>query len=244
MAAEIITIEYELKLLNGDQKRHVVRLDSATMALRNPPPVVLPEWTRLAFHQCSNCPLNPARHSHCPVAVGLVEVMESFKNGLSHEMADITIQAPHRTYVKKAPLQQAVSSLMGLHMASSGCPILDKLRPMVATHLPFASIEETLYRAVSMYLLAQYVRWKRGLTPDWELRDLVANYEAVSTVNAAFAKRILNINTLDANLNALVSLDCFAGMASISIAEDYLKDIEPLFEAYVQESPAADDLQA
>jgi hypothetical protein len=244
MEAETITIEYNLRLLNGDQKRHVVHLDGATMALRNLPPAVLPEWTRLAFHQCSNCPLNPDTHSHCPVAVGLVEVIESFKDGLSHEVAEVAIRTPHRTYVKKAPLQQAVSSLMGLHMASSGCPILDKLRPMVSTHLPFASIEETLYRAVSMYLLAQYVRSKRGLTPDWELRDLVANYEAVSLVNAAFVKRILNINTLDANLNALVSLDCFAGMASISIAEDYLKEIEPLFEAYVQEGPAANDSAA
>lgn len=244
MAADTVLIEYSLKLKSGEQKRHQIHLDSATMALRNPPPAALPEWTRLGFHQCSNCPLSAACHSHCPVAAGLVEVVDSFKNSLSHELVDVTVQTPQRTYAKRAPFQDVVRSLMGLHMAASGCPILDKLRPMVHTHLPFATMEETLYRAVSMYLTAQYVRWKKGLKPDWELRELVANYEAISIVNVAFGKRILSINTLDANLNALASLDCFAGMASLAIPENYLDEIEHLFEAYLKPVTSSKDCAA
>lgn len=235
MADDTITIEYSLSLENGGRKDHVVRLDGCSMALCNPPPASLPEWTKLTFFQCSNCPLNPAQHSHCPVAVGLVEVVESFKDCLSHEVVDVTVKTPNRTYHKRASFQETVSSLMGLHMASSGCPILDKLRPLVATHLPFASIEETLYRTVSMYLLAQFFRWKRGETPDWEMQELVANCENLAAVNVAFGKRILNINTSDANLNALVSLDCFSGLTGMSISRGFIdENLESLFGAYLK----------
>lgn len=233
MSDDTVTIEYSLSSDRGERKNHVVHLDGSTMSLRNPPPPALPEWTRLSFYQCPNCPLNPARHSHCPVAVGLVEVIESFKGCLSHEVVDVTVKTPNRAYHKRASFQEAVSSLMGLHMASSGCPILDKLRPLVATHLPFASVEETLYRTVSMYLLAQFFRWKRGETPDWEMRDLVANCEDLAAVNAAFGKRILNINSLDANLNALVSLDCFSGLTGMSISRGFIdENLEAWFEAH------------
>jgi len=239
MADGTIAIEYSLTLPNGEQKHHAVRLDTATMALRTNPVEPLPEWTQLGFHQCPNCPLKPSTHTHCPVAVGLVEVVESFKNCLSYEVVDVTIRTPNRSYQKRASMQEVVSSLMGLHMASGGCPILDKLRPMVATHLPFATIAETLYRTVSMYLLAQYFRSKRGQTPDWEMRELVVNCDDLTKVNVAFGKRILNINTSDASLNALVTLDCFAGLTGMSISENYIDEIETLFEAYLKQDPAS-----
>ena len=169
--------------------------------------------------------------------MGLVEVVESFKNRLSHEVVDVTIRTPNRSYQKRASMQEVVSSLMGLHMASGGCPILDKLRPMVATHLPFATIEETLYRTVSMYLLAQYFRSKRGQTPDWEMQDLVSDCEDYTMVNLAFGKRILNITTSDASLNALASLDCFAGLTGMSISQNFLDEMEILFAAYLKQVP-------
>jgi len=241
MADDSIAIEYQLTLPNGGQKRHVVHLDSASMALQSTAVEPLPEWTRLSFHQCPNCPLNPATHARCPVAVGLVEVVESFKDSVSHEIADVVVTTPHRSYRKSASLQEVVSSLMGLHMASGGCPILDKLRPMLSTHLPFATVEETLYRTASMYLLAQYFRWKKGLNPDWELADLIVTCEELIVVNVAFGKRILNMNTADASLNALVSLDCFAGITRMSISQSFMKEIEPLFGAYLKRTPPASD---
>lgn len=240
MADDTVEIEYLLTLPNGEEKRHVVQLDRSTKALRPKPVDPLPEWTRLGFHQCPNCPLDPAVHSRCPVAVGLVEVVESFKNSVSHDVADVVVTTPNRNYEKRVSLQMVVSSLMGLHMASAGCPILDKLRPMVSTHLPFATLEETLYRTVSMYLLAQYFRWKNGLEPDWQMQDLVSTCDDLTMVNIAFGKRILNINTADASLNALASLDCFAGMTGLSISQDFLEEIEPLFGVYLRKNPSSD----
>lgn len=239
MADDSIEIEYSVTLQSGEVKRHVVRLDCTTGALRTAERKALPAWTELGFHQCPNCPLNLSSHTHCPVAVGLVDVVESFKNCVSHEVVDATVKSANRTYQKRTSLQVVVASLMGLHMASGGCPLLDKLRPLVLTHLPFASLEETVYRTVSMYLLAQYFRWKRGLVPDWQMEDLVANCEGLTSVNIAFGKRILNINTSDANLNALVGLDCFSGMTGMSISQGFVDEsLEAMFEAYLK--PGAD----
>lgn len=245
MADDSIEIEYSVTLQSGEQKRLVVRLNSATGVLRTAEKESLPAWTELGFHQCPNCPLNQSTHTHCPVAVGLVDVVELFKNCVSHEVVDATVKTPNRTYQKRTSLQEVVGSLMGLHMASGGCPLLDKLRPLVITHLPFASVEETLYRTVSMYLLAQYFRWKRGLVPDWEMQDLVANCENLTAINVAFGKRILNINTCDANLNALVGLDCFSGMTGMSISRGFIdENLEALFEAYLKPDPAPDGKDA
>lgn len=235
MADDCMSIEYELTLSNGERKRHVVRLDRVTMGLVNRPAEPLPEWTRLGFHRCPNCPLNPSQHSRCPAAVALVEVVESFKNSISYEKADVVVRTPYRTYQKRASLQEVVTSLMGLYMVSSGCPILEKLRPMVFTHLPFATPEETFFRVISTYLLAQFFRQKKGLTPDWELDDLLTDCRNLNEVNATFGKRIMEINTADASLNALVSLDCFAGLTGMSISNDFFDDIEGFFAGYLRD---------
>lgn len=239
MPAQTVTLEYCFKLQTGAEKTFSVHLRSPSMELVPSARPPFPEWTRLGFHQCHGCPLKADEHPHCPVAVGLVDVIGYFSNGVSHDEADITIRGPVREYRKRAPLQHAVGSLIGLHMATGGCPILDKLRPMVYTHLPFATVEETLYRAISMYLLAQFLLAKRGNTPDWELRDLLKIYDGVSAVNRAFGVRIRNINTNDANINALVGLDCFAGLASMAISKDYLDEIEDMFGAYLHAPPPA-----
>ncbi len=233
MADEPVAIEYLLSLQNGVEQRYVVRLDAGTMALRFQPREPLPEWTRLSVKQCPNCPLDAAVHPRCPVAVGLVDIVEAFKNRVSHEVVEVTVVTSSRTYRKRVSLQEVVTSLMGLHMATGGCPILDKLRPMVATHLPFATAEEAVLRMVSTYLLAQHFRAERGLKPDWELQQLVADCEDINAVNTAFGQRLQSINTLDASLNALVSLDCFAGLTGMSISQNYLDEMEGLFEAYL-----------
>jgi len=233
----MITLEYLFKLSDGRQKTFAVRVSGSSLELAPSTSPPFPAWTRLGFHQCPGCPLKEEVYPHCPVAVGLIEAVEFFSNGVSHDEADITVRGPHREYRKRAPLQEAVSSLMGLHMVTSGCPVMDKLRPMAYTHLPFATMDETLYRAMSMYLLAQFLLARRGHKPDWELKGLVRIYDAVSAVNRAFGVRIRNINTNDANLNALAGLDCFAGSNSMSISREYLSVLEKMFGAYLSELP-------
>jgi len=236
MNDETVTIEYQFRLSSGVERTFTVRLKKPTFEIISVRQSVLPEWTKLTHHQCSNCPLDPQQHARCPIAANLVDVIEAFRDCLSTEEADITIRSESREYHKRSPVQYGVGSLMGLYMVVSGCPIMDKLRPMVYTHLPFATVEDTMFRAVSMYLLAQYFLSQHGKTPDWELEKLVRIYEDISVVNQSFARRLLSINPKDASLNALVGLDCFATATAFSIVQDSLREIEPLFRAYLEEN--------
>jgi hypothetical protein len=119
--------------------------------------------------------------------------------------------------------------MIGIYMVTSGCPILSNLKPMVRFHLPFASIEETIYRSASTYLLGQYFKMKKGLQPDWNLTGLAEIYKEIQKVNIGMAARIRSISPKDANINAIVELDVFAKELPDNIQED-LKRLAYLFE--------------
>src|SRR5476649_1737413 len=229
---DITTIEYEFALGNGEKKNFSVRLDKHSMQFIPENTTTVRQWTKLTHHQCPNCQLKPAQTYHCPIAANLVDVIESFKDSLSIEQADITIRSESREYHKRSTVQYGIGSMMGLYMVTSGCPVMDKLRPMVFTHLPFSSLEETLFRAISMYLLAQYFREQQGEKPDWKLENFTKIYEDIAQVNQSFTQRLLSINPRDASLNALVGLDCFATALGFSTVEENLKEFESLFRAY------------
>jgi len=234
MRAETLSVTYEFRFPAGPAKQFVLELQRPELDLVTPVPKPPPSWTQLTHHQCPNCPLTPETHPLCPVAVHLADVIEFFKDHFSTEEAEIVVRVESREYHKRAAVQQGVSSLMGLYMVTGGCPVMNKLRPLVHTHLPFATVKETMFRAVSMHLLAQYFLRKQGRRPDWQLKTLVQIYEEIRRVNSAFVRRLLSIQPKDASLNALVGLDCFATATAFSIAEDSLREIEPLFHAYLQ----------
>jgi len=234
MDQNTIVIEYRFRFEQGADKTFVVHLRKADLQLALNPTAHHPSWTRLEHCQCPNCPLEPGQVSHCPAATGMADLIDSFKDCLSTEPAEITVAVEAREYRKRAPIQYGVSALMGLLMATSGCPVMEKLRPMVHVHLPFATIEETMFRAVSMYLLGQFFRQQRQLDADWTMDHLVKIFEDVAEVNQAFSRRLVSINPKDASLNALANLDCFAMVTSFSITKDKLKELEPLFHAYLE----------
>ena len=232
---EFISFHYHLKFKNGEEKEFDVKLDSKTLDLICEPKEFYPIWTELSSNKCPNCPLIESQHSHCPVAKNVVDVIDFLKDIFSFEKVDMTISTARRNYFKNVPVQAAASSLIGIYMTTSGCPILDKLRPMVATHLPFASTKETIYRALSMYLLAQYILYKKGETPDWDMNHLSEIYEEINKVNGSFCKRLKQIDNIeDAALNAVVKLDCFAMSIGFALNEEMLSDLEPFFKAYLK----------
>ena len=211
-----------------------IALDAKTLEVVNQKPAAYPEWTALSCCKCVNCPLDEAEHPVCPVAANLVEVVGFFNESISYEEVSVQIETEERTFAKDTTVQKGVSSLLGILMVTSGCPVLDKLRPMVRFHLPFATPRETTYRAVAMYLMAQYFISRRGQEPDWELKDLVGLYGEVQKVNQGFGERLRQIAAEDASPNALIILDCFANYIVLSIDEDMLSDFEVLFDAYLE----------
>ena len=100
---------------------------------------LLPDWTRLDFHQCPNCPLTIEDHPHCPLSVRLVKLVTKFEDIVSHESLRFETRTPDRIVVKEATAQEGVSSLMGLIMATSGCLRTALFKPMSRFHLPMAN---------------------------------------------------------------------------------------------------------
>jgi hypothetical protein len=195
-----------------------------------------PSWTSLATHQCDHCTLNREEHAFCPAALSLVAVVEQCDRLLSYETVDVTVRTPERTFQKRTSVQKALSSLIGLQMATSGCPSLTLLKPMARFHLPFATREETLYRAASAYLLGQYYRNHNGNGCDLDLDGLRAAYQRIQHVNHSIAHRLRQISQSDANVNAIVLLDLFAQELSWSI-EERLHSLEYLFQDYLDPAP-------
>lgn len=228
------TLRYVFSLGNGVAKEFTIRLDRKSMTALTAAKKIYPEWTELSFHQCPTCPLNAQERQRCPIATNLVDVVEFFRDSLSYEETDVLVETEARGYTKRTTLQEGVSSIIGIYMVTSGCPVMDKLRPMVRTHLPFATVEETMYRVLSMYLLAQYFLAKRNHEPDWELKKLVNIYQDVESVNKHFRERLSAINVNDATVNALVNLNCFADFTAFAIEENRLDEIELLFQAYLE----------
>ena len=103
------------------------------------------------------------------------------------------------------------------------------------SHLPFATREETTYRAVAMYWLTQFFRKQRGKEPDWSLEGLVRIYEEIITVNRCFRVRIAGVLLADAGLNALLQLDCYAQFTNMLLLRKNLGEIERLFHAYLED---------
>jgi len=118
-------------------------------------------------------------------------------------------------------------------MASSGCRIMAKLKPMVKFHLPFSSLEETAYRAFSMYLLAQYYRYTNGLKPDWLLEDLAKSYDEIKKVNQYVCEKIANLELQDTTINSIIVLNNFAEFVSILLEENSIEELESLFKEYL-----------
>ena len=188
-----------------------ITLDPKTLMNTAPAPVPPPPWAKLSFQQCPNCPLREEDSPQCPAALNLSDVVAQFADIFSYERVSARVTVPERVYEQvDVSVQEALSSLLGVYMVTSGCPVLSKLRPMVRFHLPFQTELETITRATSMYLLAQYLVAQDGGTPDWSLAGLSANYEATSVVNRAFAARLRAAAPKDANVNALIRLDSVA----------------------------------
>jgi uncharacterized protein DUF6901 len=225
-------IEYRFVFANGQEEHFAVRLDPETLAYLPDASAEPPAWTRLENQKCRICPLKEADSPHCPVAVNLEPVLSKFVDHLSYENVDVVVGTEAREYRKKISLQKGISAIFGLIMATSGCPVLDKLRPMVLTHLPLADIEETRYRAISMYLFAQFFRERKGLPPDWNLKGLGKIYADIGALNRDFIRRLHTIEMKDANFNALVGLDCFC-LSSEGVMTRSLDKLERLFQSYL-----------
>lgn len=231
-----IRINYRFNMGNGkDDEVFEVLLDATTLEIINQNTEDLPHWTRLEFHQCPHCPFTSETHPHCPLAVTLVKVTGRFNRVISYNEIGLTVQTHERQIYQKTTAQKGISSLIGLLFAASGCPHTALFKPMARFHLPLASEDETFYRAVGMYLLAQYFIHQKGRPADLDLDGLKDIYSNLHLLNTMIAERIRSETIADSSINAVVLLDMITNLAPF-ILDDQLDNISHLFTAYLDET--------
>lgn len=194
----------------------------------------LPKWTELSFHICPHCTLDPEKTNHCPLAVNTASIIDRFATLVSFEETRVSVTSEQRTYIAETSIQQGLSSLLGLVIATSGCPHTVFLRPMAHFHLPVSSGDETIFRAIGMYLIGEYLKQENGEPASFDLTGLNERYEKLETVNTHTANRVRAATSKDASVNAIVLLDFLAKNLTFAIAEQ-LEEIRQHWNGYISD---------
>lgn len=231
---DLLRISYSYSFRDGKVKTFDISINRKELVFNRQDAGDPPAWADLNRNRCKICSLDEASNRYCPIALNLADIANQFKDYYSYEEVAVNVKTDDREYSKVTSIQEGLGSLVGIIMTTSGCPAMGKLKPMVRFHLPFATLMDTVYRTVSMYLLAQYYRNQEGKVPDWGLGELEGIYRDVGVVNRDFAVRLREAAKKDASLNALVNLDCFASMVPIS-AETILAEIKEDFSLFLNE---------
>jgi hypothetical protein len=243
-----LRIRYRFDLPDGSQKTLDFLFDAATFRLANPRPADPPFWTELKFNQCANCPLSPERHAHCPAAVQMAGALEPLNALVSFDTVGVTVVQPERTVHAETTAQQAMSSVLGLIMATAGCPWTDRLRPMARFHLPFANEAETLYRSVSMFLLSLELAGQGAPTavaqapvPAGDVAcaapvprtfaALEELYQNLHLVNRDMSRRLGAATNTDPARNAIALLDTYTTLLPAALDRS-LEELRPLFDGW------------
>lgn len=226
-------IRYRFDLPDGSQKSLDFTFDPVDFRLDNPAPAAPPFWTELTFNQCANCPLKPADHPHCPAALQMASAIEPLNALVSFDTVGVTVTQAERSIHAETTAQQAMSSVLGLIMATAGCPWTARFRAMARFHLPFATEMETVYRSVSMFLLA------REMAGDIESRGfaaLEALYRNLHVVNRDMSRRLGAATRADPARNAMALLDAYTTLLPAAL-ESSLAELKPLFDAWRAQGP-------
>jgi hypothetical protein len=228
-------IRYRFDLPDASTKTLEFHFDSITFRMINPPPSEPPFWTELGFNRCSNCPLHESQSPHCPAALQMTWALEPLKALVSFDTVGVTVTQSERTVYVETTAQQAMSSVLGLIMATAGCPWTDHLRPMARFHLPFATEAETVYRSVCMFLLAREITQGENARG---FEDLERLYRNLHEVNRDMSRRLGAASRTDPARNAMALLDSYTTLLPAAL-ETSLEDLKPLFDAWqTKKTPA------
>jgi len=213
-----------------------VRINEKTLLIENDVSHITKDWTKLENFECPNCPLDKSKNEYCPLARHLAGILDFFNSLPSYEEANVSVETNDRTTSKQTTVQIGVGSLIGIIMASSGCPIIGVLRPLVRFHLPFASLDETEYRVFSTYIFAQYFKFLTGDEPDWEMQKLKAAYEQIQIVNTSIVTKLSDVELNDTSRNAVVTLSSFAEYIIFNLDDREYLHLKEIFNLFGQSS--------
>lgn len=227
-----MNISYEIKLADGQQYNIDIDIDRTyrpDSSLNDSHA----DWTLLESNRCPHCPLPSEQHRYCPAAVDIENIARQFGDTLSIERADVWVHMDKRDYFKNCDAQTWINSLFGLILASSGCPLLSKLKPLAHIHLPFATLDETIRRLVGTYLINQYLVFREASgKPDWELKGVAELYRRLKEVNIHLMRRMREASSEDATVNAMQTFVSISSMVEMGM-DDILTRLPRLLKGEV-----------
>jgi len=226
-----ITIQYIFTAQNFSESFDL-ELDSQKIELIGELPDTLPSWVNLDFCQCPHCPLSIQTHPYCPLIANTVTIVKRFEHMLSYDEIHLKVITEERVISQDTTIQRAISSLLGVVSATSGCPHTAFFKPMARFHLPLSSEEETIFRVTSMFMLAQYFLKKEGKSVDFQLKNLERIYQNIQILNTSISKRLRAASKTDSVVNSIVLLDLYAKNLPYVI-DDSLEEIRHLFEPFL-----------
>lgn len=225
--AEPICVTYRFLREAHPAQEVVVRIDPVTLRsdIGAEPPY--PDWTRMDASACEGCIW--AESEHCPIALRLIRPLQLFGDAISYEPVTVEVETQERHYRQELDMQQGLSSLFGLLMATSGCPAMATFRPMARYHLPFATFEETFFRISGTYLLRELLNGAEDINRDSVIAGLNRIYAQVARVNAGVMQRLRSTGSemADSSPNAVALLSAFSGLVPLT-AESQLREIAQL----------------
>lgn len=234
MQPQPLVIEYRFRLQDNSEELFTIRLDPQTLeTLPDSTAKPLPAWTALSFARCASCPLTETSSPHCPAAANLARIVQQGEKLISIDLVDLQVTTAERITTQKTTAQRALCSLMGLVIATSGCPHTAFFKPMARFHLPLANEEETIFRATATYMLAQYFVKNGGGQADFNLEKLTDLYRTMQEVNLAMAARVRSASKTDSSINAIVLLDMYAKALPYVIKQS-LEELRYLFEPFLK----------
>lgn len=231
MSENVLNFTYRLSAVDFASQDFLIEVDKQSMTMLSVTQPPYPFWTELSYQQCRNCPLNSEQTPYCPVAVNVVPLLELCGHLVSHQQMSVQVLTDRRSIHAETTAQHIASSILGLIMATSPCPHTEYLKPMARFHLPLADQEETIYRVTTMFLLAQYFRYKESQPYSLALDQLLSIYQDLQIINFHLAKRLKAAISEDAAVNGVILLDLLSKSVSWSI-EDGLAEIQHLFGSY------------
>ncbi len=229
---DITKIQYKLIFADDNEKTLELHLRTDNLTPVAWAPSNPPEWTALENHKCSNCPLQPEKHAYCPAALNLVKLVDDCDEMDLLDTVKLVVKSSDRAVVVSATVQKALGSFIGLLMATSDCPHAAYFRPVARFHLPLANEMETIYRAVTAFAMAQFVRRQAGKEGAVDLDGLFDIYKNLETVNTGLSVRLKSAGKEGAIAKSLMEWDVFSGMFPMR-AEEVMDKMRPLFSAYL-----------
>ena len=229
---DITKVQYKLVFADGAEKVLELHLRTDNLTPVAWVPAKPPQWAALENHKCSNCPLKSEQHAYCPAALNLAKLVDECNELDLFDTVKLVVKTNDRAVVVSATVQKALGSFIGLLMATSDCPHASYFRPLARFHLPLANEAETIYRAVTAYAMAQFVRRQAGMEGAVTLDGLSDIYSSLEIVNTGLSARLKTAGKDGAIAKSLMEWDVFSGMFPMR-AEEVMEKMRPLFASYL-----------